>query len=403
MREAYIIDAIRTPIGSFRGMLAPVRADDLAAIPIKSLLEKYPNVPKDAIDDVILGCHNQAGEDNRNVARMALLLAGLPYSVPGETINRLCSSGMSAIIHANRAIKANDGHVFISGGMEHMSRGPLVISKPTLAYGIDSKMEDSSFGWRFVNKKLHEMYGTDAMGITAENLAELYSISREDQDLFAYNSQMKASKAQKNGILAEEICPVEIPQRKGNAIIVNQDEFIKPNSSLEKLATLRTVFKKDGTVTAGNSSGLNDGAAAMLVVSEEALKKYKLKPKTRIVASAVVGVEPKVMGIGPVYATKKALQKAGLKLSDMDIMEFNEAFSAQALACTRQLGLDDDDPRINPNGGAIAIGHPLGMSGTRIVQAAANELIRTGGRYALATMCVGVGMGYAIIIENTTI
>jgi len=403
MREAYIIDAVRTPIGSFRGMLAPVRADDLAAIPIKSLLEKYPNVPKDAIDDVILGCHNQAGEDNRNVARMALLLAGLPYSVPGETINRLCSSGMSAIIHANRAIKANDGDVFISGGMEHMSRGPLVISKSTLAYGNDSKMEDSSFGWRFVNPKLHDLYGTDAMGITAENLAELYSISREDQDLFAYNSQMKASKAQKNGILAEEICPVEIPQRKGVAITVKQDEFIKPNSSLEKLATLRTVFKKDGTVTAGNSSGLNDGAAAMLVVSEEALKKYNLKPKARIISSAVVGVEPKVMGIGPVYATKKALQKVGLKLSDMDVMEFNEAFSAQALACTRQLGLEDDDPRINPNGGAIAIGHPLGMSGTRIVQAATNELIRTGSRYALATMCVGVGMGYAIIIENATI
>lgn len=403
MREAYIIDAIRTPIGSFRGMLAPVRADDLAAIPIKALLEKYPTVPKDAFDDVILGCHNQAGEDNRNVARMSLLLAGLPYSVPGETINRLCSSGMSAIIHANRAIKANDGDVFISGGMEHMSRGPLVISKPTLAYGNNSKMEDSSFGWRFVNPKLHNLYGTDAMGITAENLAELYSISREDQDLFAYNSQMKASKAQKNGVLAEEICPVEIPQRKGNAIIVNQDEFIKPNSSLEKLAALRTVFKKDGTVTAGNASGLNDGAAAMLVVSEEALKKYNLKPKARIVTSAVVGVEPKVMGIGPVYATKKALQKAGLKLSDIDVMEFNEAFSAQALACTRQLGLEDNDPRINPNGGAIAIGHPLGMSGTRIVQAAANELIRTGGRYALATMCVGVGMGYTIIIENTTI
>ncbi|MFI1773545.1 3-oxoadipyl-CoA thiolase [Thalassobellus citreus] len=401
MREAYIIDALRTPIGSFRGVLAPVRADDLAAIPIKALLEKYPNIPKDVIDDVILGCHNQAGEDNRNVARMALLLAGLPYSVPGETINRLCSSGMSAIIHANRAIKANDGDVFISGGMEHMSRGPLVISKPTLAYGNNSKMEDSSFGWRFVNKKLHEMYGTDAMGITAENLAELYSISREDQDLFAYNSQMKASKAQKNGVLAEEICPVEIPQRKGDPIIINQDEFIKPNSSLEKLATLRTVFKKDGTVTAGNASGLNDGAAAMLVVSEEALKKYNLKPKARIVTSAVVGVEPKVMGIGPVYATKKALQKAGLKLSDMDVMEFNEAFSAQALACTRQLRLKDNDPRINPNGGAIAIGHPLGMSGTRIVQAATNELIRKGGRYALATMCVGVGMGYAIIIENT--
>jgi len=400
MKEAYIVDATRTPIGSFRGALAQVRADDLAAIPIKALLEKYPNLPKEAIDDVILGCHNQAGEDNRNVARMALLLAGLPYSVPGETVNRLCSSGMSTVVHANRAIKAGDGDVFIAGGMEHMSRGPLVISKPSIAYGNDSKMEDSSFGWRFVNKKLHEMYGTDAMGITAENLAEMFSISREDQDLFAYNSQMKAAKAQQNGILGEEICSVEIPQRKGDPVIVDQDEFIRPNTSLEKLATLRTVFKKDGTVTAGNASGLNDGAAAMLVVSEDALKKYNLTPKARIVASAVVGVEPKIMGIGPVYATKKVLAKAGLELSDMDVMEFNEAFSAQALACTRELGLADDDPRINPNGGAIAIGHPLGMSGTRILQAAINQLVRSGGRYGLATMCVGVGMGYAVIVEN---
>ncbi|WNH12601.1 3-oxoadipyl-CoA thiolase [Thalassobellus suaedae] len=403
MREAFIVDALRTPIGSFKGILAPVRADDLAAIPIKALLEKYPNIPKDAIDDVILGCHNQAGEDNRNVARMALLLAGLPYSVPGETINRLCSSGMSAIIHANRAIKANDGDLFIAGGMEHMSRGPFVISKASSAYGNDSKMEDSSFGWRFVNPKLHELYGTDAMGITAENLADMFSISREDQDLFAFNSQMKATKAQKNGVLAEEIISVEIPQRKGNSIIVDTDEFIRPNTTLETLAKLRAVFKKDGTVTAGNASGLNDGAAAMLVVSEEALKKYNLKPKSRIVASAVVGVEPKIMGIGPVEATKKALKKAGLKLSDMDVMEFNEAFSAQALACTRQLGLDDNDPRVNPNGGAIAIGHPLGMSGTRIVQAATNQLIRSGGKYALATMCIGVGMGYAVIIENITV
>jgi 3-oxoadipyl-CoA thiolase len=400
MREAYIVDTVRTPIGSFRGALAPVRADDLAAIPIKALLERYPNIPKEAIDDVILGCHNQAGEDNRNVARMALLLAGLPYSVPGETVNRLCSSGMSTVVHANRAIKAGDGEIFIAGGMEHMSRGPLVVSKPSVAFGNDSKMEDSSFGWRFVNKKLHEMYGTDAMGITAENLAEMFTISREDQDLFAYNSQMKAAKAQKNGILAEEICPVVIPQRKGQPVIVDQDEFIKPQSTLEKLATLRTVFKKEGTVTAGNASGLNDGAAAMLVVSEDALKKYGLTPKARIVASAVVGVEPKIMGIGPVYATRKALKKAGLTLKDMDVMEFNEAFAAQSLACTRELGLQDNDKRINPNGGAIAIGHPLGMSGTRILQAATNELIRSGGRYGLATMCVGVGMGYATIIER---
>ena len=399
MKDSYIVDAIRTPIGNFRGALAHVRADDLAAIPIKALLEKQPNLPKEAIDDVILGCHNQAGEDNRNVARMALLLAGLPYTVPGETINRLCSSGMSAIVHANRAIKANDGDVFIVGGMEHMSRGPLVISKPSSPFGNDSKMEDSSFGWRFVNKKLNEMYGTDAMGITAENLAEIFSISREDQDLFAYNSQLKASEAQQNGILAEEICEVVIPQRKGDPIRVTQDEFIKPNTSLEKLATLRTVFKNKGTVTAGNSSGLNDGAAAMIVASERALKKYNLKPKAKIVASAVVGVEPKIMGIGPVQATKKVLEKTGLTLDQMDVLEFNEAFSAQALACTRALELADDDPRINPNGGAIAIGHPLGMSGTRIVQALVNELKRSNGKYGLATMCVGVGMGYAIIIE----
>lgn len=400
MKEAYIVDALRTPIGNFRGGLTPVRADDLAAIPIKALLEKYPNLPKEAIDDVILGCHNQAGEDNRNVARMALLLAGLPYSVPGETVNRLCASGMSAVIHANRAIKANDGELFIAGGIEHMTRGPLVISKPSLAFGNDSKMEDSSFGWRFVNPKLQEMYGTDPMGITAENLAEMYAISREDQDLFAYNSQMKAANAQANGILAEEICPVSIIQRKGNPIIISQDEFIKPDSTLEKLASLRAAFKKDGTVTAGNASGLNDGAAAMLIASEDALKKHNLSPKARIVSSAVVGVEPRIMGIGPVAATQKALQKAGLQLKDLDVMEFNEAFSAQALACTRQLGLADNDPRINPNGGAIALGHPLGMSGTRIIQAATNHLIRTGGRYALATMCIGVGMGYAVIIEN---
>jgi len=401
MKEAYIVDAIRTPIGSFRGALAQVRADDLAAIPIKALLDKYPNLPKDAIDDVILGCHNQAGEDNRNVARMALLLAGLPYSVPGETVNRLCSSGMSSVVQVNRAIKAGDGNVFIAGGMEHMSRGPYVISKATNAFGNDAKMEDSSFGWRFVNKRLHQMYGTDAMGITAENLAEQYSISREDQDLFAYHSQMKAAKARQNGILAEEICAVKIPQRKGGPVLVDQDEFIRPNTTIEKLATLATVFKKDGTVTAGNASGLNDGAAAMLVVSEAALKKYNLTPKARIVASAVVGVEPKIMGIGPVYATKKVLDKAGFTLNDIDHMEFNEAFSAQVLACTRKLGLEDRDPRINPNGGAIALGHPLGMSGTRILQAATNELIRSGGKFGLATMCVGVGMGYATLIERS--
>ena len=339
MNQAYIVDAVRTPIGNFRGSLSEVRADDLAAIPIRALLERYPTLPKEAIDDVILGCHNQAGEDNRNVARMALLLAGLPYTVPGETVNRLCSSGMSAVIHANRAIKAGDGELFISGGMEHMTRGPLVISKASSAFGNDVKMEDSSFGWRFVNPKFHALYGTDPMGITAENLAELYRISRADQDLFAFNSQQKAAKAQHNGIFAQEICPVAIPQRKGEPLIVDKDEFIRPDTTLEKLASLKPVFKKDGTVTAGNASGLNDGAAAMLIASEDALKKYSLRPKARILSSAVVGVEPKIMGIGPVYATQKALEKVGLTLEDMNVMEFNEAFSAQALACTRLLGL----------------------------------------------------------------
>lgn len=401
MKDAFIIDAIRTPIGSLGGSLSPVRADDLAAIPIRELLKRNPNIPADLIEDVILGCHNQAGEDNRNVARMALLLAGLPYSVPGETVNRLCSSGMSAIIHANRAIKADDGDIFIAGGVEHMTRGPLVISKSAKAFGNDSKMEDSSFGWRFVNPLLHKMYGTDAMGITAENLAEMYKISREDQDLFAYNSQQKAFAAQNAGILAEEIVAVEMADRKGNITVFSKDEFIRGNSTLEGLAKLKPVFKKEnGTVTPGNSSGLNDGSAAMLVVSENAIKTHNLIPKARIVSSAVVGVEPKVMGIGPVGATQKALTKAGLSLNDIDVIEFNEAFSAQCLAVSRNLGLADNDPRINPNGGAIAIGHPLGMSGTRIVQAAVNQLQRTNKRYALASMCVGVGMGYAVLVER---
>lgn len=401
MKDAFIIDAIRTPIGSFGGSLSPVRADDLAAIPIRELLKRNPNIPADLIEDVILGCHNQAGEDNRNVARMALLLAGLPYTVPGETVNRLCSSGMSAIIHANRAIKADDGDIFIAGGVEHMTRGPLVISKSSKAFGNDSKMEDSSFGWRFVNPLLHKMYGTDAMGITAENLAEMYKISREDQDLFAYNSQQKALAAQMEGRLAEEIVAVEMADRKGNITVFSKDEFIRGNSTLEGLAKLKPVFKKEnGTVTAGNASGLNDGSAAMLVVSENAIKTHNLIPKARIVSSAVVGVEPKIMGIGPVRATQKALKKAGLSLNDIDVIEFNEAFSAQCLAVSRNLGLADNDPRINPNGGAIAIGHPLGMSGTRIVQAAVNQLQRTNKRYALASMCVGVGMGYAVIVER---
>lgn len=401
MKQSYIIDAIRTPIGSFGGSLSPVRADDLAAIPIKELVKRNPNIPLEVIDDVILGCHNQAGEDNRNVARMALLLAGLPYTVPGETVNRLCSSGMSAVIHTNRAIKAGDGDVLIAGGMEHMTRGPMVMSKSSKPFGGDVQLFDSSFGWRFVNPQMHKLYGTDAMGATAENLAEMFNISREDQDLFAYRSQQKAFAAQQNGILAEEIVGVEIADKKGNITVFDKDEFVKGNTTLEALAKLRPAFKKEGgTVTAGNASGLNDGAAAMLITSEEAYRKYNLIPRARIVSSAVVGVEPRIMGIGPVGATQKALQKAGLTLKDMDIIEFNEAFSAQCLAVSRNLGLADDDERINPNGGAIALGHPLGMSGTRIIQAAVNQLQRTKKRYALAAMCVGVGMGYAVVLER---
>ncbi len=398
--EAYIIDGVRTPIGSYQGTLASVRPDDLGALVIKTVTDNNPQIPKDAYDDVIMGCANQAGEDNRNVARMSLLLAGLPYTVPGETVNRLCSSGLSAIINASRAIKAGDGHVFIAGGIENMTRGPLVVSKPSAAYGTDSKMYDSSFGWRFINPKMHAMYGTDAMGETAENLVEKYNISREDQDAFALNSQQKAAAAQASGRLAKEIVTVEIPQRKGDAIQFSKDEFIKPNTSMEGLAKLRPAFKKDGSVTAGNASGLNDGAAATIIASEEAVKKYNLKPLARIVSSAVVGVEPRIMGIGPVEATNKALAKAGLTLGQIDIIELNEAFAAQALACTRAWGIADNDPRLNPNGGSIAIGHPLGVTGARIAYSAALELQLTGKRYALITMCIGVGQGYAAIIER---
>jgi acetyl-CoA acyltransferase len=400
MEQAFLIDGIRTPIGNFKGALSGVRADDLAALVIQKLIERNPSVATDKIEDVILGCANQAGDDNRNVARMALLLAGLPMTVAGETVNRLCASGMSAVAQAARAIKANDGELYIAGGVENMTRGPWVISKTESAYGQEPKMYDSAFGWRFINPKLEKLYGVDAMGITAENLAEMYNISREDQDLFAYNSQMKATKAQQNGVLAEEITPVLIPQKKGDPLSISADEFIKPNSSLEKLGQLRPAFKKDGTVTAGNASGLNDGAAALLIASKKAMRQYDLTPKARILSSAVVGVEPRIMGIGPVEASRKALAKAGLTLADMDVLEMNEAFAAQVLACSRALGLADDDSRINPNGGAIALGHPLGMSGARIVLAAANELQRQQKRYALATMCIGVGQGYAVVIER---
>lgn len=398
--EAYIIDGVRTPIGNYQGTLSAVRADDLGALVIKTIAEKHPEIPQDAYDDVIMGCANQAGEDNRNVARMSLLLAGLPQTVPGETVNRLCSSGLSAVIHANRAIKAGDGDVFIAGGVENMTRGPLVVSKPSAAYGTDSKMYDSSFGWRFINPKMKETYGVDAMGETAENLVDQYNISREDQDRFALNSQMKAAKAQQNGRLAKEIVAVEIPQRKGDPIVFAKDEFIKPNSSMEGLGKLRGAFRAAGSVTAGNASGLNDGAAATIIASEAAVKKYNLEPLARIVSSAVVGVEPRIMGIGPVEATKKALAKANLTLDQIDIIELNEAFAAQSIACIRALGLKDDDARINPNGGAIAIGHPLGVTGARIAYSAALELQLTGKRYALITMCIGVGQGYAMIIEK---
>ncbi|PTX58736.1 3-oxoadipyl-CoA thiolase [Kordia periserrulae] len=399
--ESYIIDGVRTPIGNFKGTLSTKRVDDLGALVIKEVTDRNPNIPKDAYDDVIIGCANQAGEDNRNVARMSLLLAGLPHTVPGETVNRLCSSGLSAIIHANRAIKAGDGDVFIAGGVENMTRGPYAIAKPSSAFGTDAKMYDTSFGWRFINPKMEKMYGTDGMGQTAENLVEKYNISREDQDAFAYRSQMKASQAQASGRLAKEIVAVEIPQRKKDPIIFNQDEFIKPTTTPEILAKLRPAFKSEGgSVTAGNASGLNDGAAATIIASEAAVKKYNLKPMARIVSSAVVGVEPRIMGIGPVNASNKALEKAGLTMDDMDIIELNEAFAAQSLACIREWGLADDDERINPNGGAIAIGHPLGVTGTRIAYSAALQLQETGKRYALITMCIGVGQGYAAIIEN---
>ncbi|MGB0428372.1 MAG: 3-oxoadipyl-CoA thiolase [Flavobacteriales bacterium] len=401
MRASYIIDAIRTPIGNFTGTLSNTRVDDLGALVIKTLMERQSTVDPSQIADVIMGCANQAGEDNRNVARMSALMAGLPISVPAETINRLCASGMTSVVNGSRMIACGDAELVIAGGMENMTRGPWVISKTSKAFGRDAQMHDSSFGWRFINPKLEAMYGSEGMGFTAENLADKYQISRVDQDLFAYNSQMKAAKAQQSGRLSEEIIPVSIPRRKQEDLIFSEDEFIRANTSLDVLAKLRPAFRREnGTVTAGNASGLNDGAAAMLLASEDAIKTYNLKPMARVVSSAVVGVEPRIMGIGPVKASQLALKKAGLTLDDMDIIELNEAFSAQALACIRALGLEDTDARINPNGGAIALGHPLGVSGTRILQTAAIELQKQNKRYALCTMCVGVGQGYATIIER---
>ncbi|MBI4945561.1 MAG: 3-oxoadipyl-CoA thiolase [Bacteroidetes bacterium] len=400
MKTAYLIDGIRTPVGNFGGTLSAVRADDLAAIVIRKLIEKNTSVDPKEIGDVIFGCANQAGDDNRNVARMALLLAGLPYSVPGETVNRLCASGLSASIAAARAIMVGDADLMIAGGVENMTRAPWVISKTSTPFGRDAQMFDSSIGWRFVNPKMKDKYGIDGMGETAENLVERDKISREDQDKFTLWSQQKATASQKKGRFKKEIVPVEIPQKKGDPKIFENDEFIKPETSMEILSKLKPAFRKDGSVTAGNSSGLNDGACALLLASEDAIKKYNLKPKARIVSSGVIGVEPRIMGIGPVEASNRALKKAGLKMSDMDIIELNEAFAAQALACTRSWGLADNDPRVNPNGGALALGHPLGMSGARILNSAAIELHEQNKKYALVTLCIGVGQGFAVVIEK---
>ena len=399
-KEAYIVDGIRTPKGNFGGTLGPIRADDLGAHAIRELMVRNSNLDPLAIEDVIFGCANQAGDDNRNVARMSGLLAGLPWQVGGETINRLCASGMASTMHAARAIKDNAGDIFISGGVEHMTRGPWVISKVSKPYGRDAQMHDSSFGWRFINPKMQEMYGTDGMGNTAENLVEKYGIEREAQDEFALWSQQKATAAIKSGRLDQEIAPVLIPQRKKDPIVFDTDEFVRPNSTIETLSGLRPAFKKDGSVTAGNSSGLNDGAAALLVASEEGLKQHSLKPMARILGGAIAGVEPRIMGIGPVYASEKILKRTGLTLDQMDILELNEAFSAQVLACTRKMGIADNDPRINPNGGAIALGHPLGMTGARILHTAALQLQQSNKQYALVSMCIGVGQGYATILER---
>jgi acetyl-CoA acyltransferase len=399
-KQAYIIDGVRTAIGNFGGTLASVRTDDLATAVLKALIERHPTVDFTLVGDVILGCANQAGEDNRNVARMASLLAGLPVSVPGQTVNRLCASGLSASIDAARAIMLGDAELMISGGVENMTRGPLVMGKASAAYGRDQQLFDSSFGWRFINSKMKEVFGVDAMGETAENVAELHKINKDDQDKFALWSQQKAAKAIASGRLAKEIIPVSIPQRKGDALIFNVDEFAKPTTTLEGLSKLKPSFKKDGTVTAGNASGLNDGAAALLLASEIGIKQFNLKPLARIVSMGAIGVEPRIMGIGPVEASNQALKKAGLSFKDIGVIELNEAFAAQSLACTRAWGLADTDERINSNGGAIALGHPLGMSGARILNSAALELHIQNKQYALVTMCIGVGQGYAVVIEK---
>ena len=402
MNEAYIIDAVRTPIGKFGGSLSGVRTDDLATIPIIELLRRHPSLDPARIDDVILGCANQAGEDNRNVARMAALLAGLPVTVPGETVNRLCASGMSAAVQAARAIRCGDGDLFIAGGVEHMTRAPYVLGKSTVPFARDVQMFDTSIGWRFVNPQMAAKYGVDGMGNTAENVAEQFRISRDDQDQFALRSHQKADLAREIGRLTLEIVPVEVPRRKAPPLVFNHDEFIRPNTSRESLAKLKPAFRTDGkgSVTAGNSSGINDGACALLIASASAAKQAGLQPRARFVASAVVGLEPRIMGMGPVEATRKVLQRAGLTLDDLAVIELNEAFASQSLACLRELGLADNDKRVNPNGGAIALGHPLGMSGARLLTTALIELEQKNERYALCTMCVGVGQGMATIIER---
>jgi acetyl-CoA acyltransferase len=400
MEQAYIVNGVRSAVGSFGGSLAGVRADDLAAFVLKELVNKNPGIDVASVGDVVMGCANQAGEDNRNVARMALLLAGYPVTVPGQTVNRLCASGLSAAIDAARAIQVGDEDLMIAGGVENMTRGPFVLGKASSAYGRDQQMYDSSFGWRFINPKMKEKYGVDAMGETAENVAEKYKVSREDQDKFALWSQQKTAKAVQNKRFDKEIVPLNIPQKKGDPLVFAKDEFAKPATTLEALAGLKASFKKDGTVTAGNASGLNDGAAAMLLASAKGLKQHNLKPMARIVSSAAVGVEPRVMGIGPVEAANRALKRAGITFKDLGIIELNEAFAAQSLACTRAWGLDDNDPRLNINGGAISLGHPLGMSGARILNSAAIDLHLHDKKYALVTMCIGVGQGYAAVIER---
>ena len=400
LKNAYIIDAIRTPFGRYAGGLAPVRADDLGAVPIKALMQRNPNVDWEQVDDVIYGCANQAGEDNRNVGRMSALLAGLPYQVPATTINRLCGSSLDAIAIAARAIKAGEANLVIAGGVESMSRAPYVMGKSDSAFGRSQKIEDTTMGWRFINPKLKELYGVDTMPQTAENVAEQFSVNRADQDQFALVSQQRTASAQAKGFFSKEIVAVEIPQRKGDAVVIDTDEHPRASTTLEALSELKPVVKADGSVTAGNASGINDGAAALLIASDEAVQVYNLKPRAKIIASTAVGVEPRIMGFAPAPAIKKLLKQANLTLEQMDVIELNEAFAAQALAVTRDLGLPDDSNKVNPNGGAIALGHPLGASGARLVTTALNQLEQTGGRYALCSMCIGVGQGIALIIER---